>query len=364
MKQIFCDNSPWAPKAALPEPVVQPGDFSFAAAFFEHAHIYGQTEGLAGAGANCKWAWDPDPQKLDAFCRAFPSAKRARCFEEILEDPEVKLVTAAGVPSERAEVGFAVMESGKDYFVDKAPFTTLEQLEAAKAMVEKTGQKYCCDFSERVHTEAGYYAGELIQRGAIGRVLQILILAPHNLAKASRPGWFFQKEKYGGILTDIGSHQFEQFLSFASATDGAVNFARVDNFANPDTPELEDFGEASITTQNGVSCYCRLDWFNPRGLRNWGDGRTFILGTEGTIEVRKYIELAAPEKVTDTIYLIDHQGEHRIPCEGRVGFPFYNAFVLDCLNRTENVMTHAHAFKSTELSMQAQAIADKARPTT
>jgi predicted dehydrogenase len=355
------DGMNWAPSAAKPTPVVEPGEFTFAAAFFNHGHIYGQTNGLSEAGGLCKWAWDPDSERLDAFCKTYPKVKRAESYEQILEDPEVQLVTAAAVPSDRSEIGIRTLQAGKDYFTDKSPFTTLEQLAEVKAVVEKTGQKYMCDFSERLHTEAGWYAGELIRSGAIGKVLQVMTLAPHNLAKESRPDWFFEKDKYGGIITDIGSHQFEQFLYYANATDGKVNFARVENFANPDTPGLEDFGEASLTLDNGVSCYCRIDWFNPRGHRAWGDGRTFVLGTDGYIEVRKYNDITREPQEAQVVYLVDHEGEKRIPCDGQVGFPFYGQLIIDCLNRTEKAMTQAHCFKAAELSMLAQKVADNAR---
>ena len=77
-------------------------------------------------------------------------------------------------------------------------------------------------------------AGELIAGGAIGRVLPVINLAPHRLSQESRPDWFFNKEQYGGILTDIGSHQFEQFLAYTGARDAEINFARVANFDHPD----------------------------------------------------------------------------------------------------------------------------------
>jgi predicted dehydrogenase len=354
------DGMNWAPTAAKPQPVVEKGDFVFAAAFFDHGHIYGQTNGLSEAGGLCKWAWDPDPVKRDAFCEKYPEIQPASSYEQILADPDVHLVTAAAVPSERCAIGLQCLRAGKDYYTDKSPFTTLDQLAEARKVVKETGKKYLCDFSERLHTEAGWYAGELIAQGAIGKVIQVLIMAPHNLAKASRPAWFFDKEKYGGILTDIGSHQFEQFLSYAGAKSGMVNYARVDNIANPDHPGLEDFGEASITTDNGVSCYCRMDWFNPRGHRAWGDGRTFILGTDGYIEVRKYNDITREPQESQIVYLVDHKGEKRIPCAGKVGFPFYGRLILDILNRTEHAMTQDHCFTAAELSMQAQAFADAA----
>ncbi len=187
----------------------------------------------------------------------------------------------------------------------------------------------------------------------------MLNLAPHNLAAASRPAWFFQKEKYGGILTDIGSHQFEQFLEYTGATDAVVNFARVANFANADRPGLEDFGEASLTTDSGASCYCRLDWFNPSASRTWGDGRTFVLGTDGYLEIRKNINVARNDG-GNLLYLVNNDTETEIACQGKVGAPFFGKLILDVLNRTETAMTQAHAFKAAELSMRAQEFADHA----
>jgi predicted dehydrogenase len=281
-------------------------------------------------------------------------------MDEILDDPDVRLVTSAAIPDQRCALGLQVMQAGKDYFTDKSPFTTLTQLEQARAAVAATGKKYMVSYSERLGNESAWQAGELIKQGAIGRVLQVLNLAPHNLAAHSRPDWFFQKARYGGILTDIGSHQFEQFLAYTGATDGTINFARVENFGNPEYPGLEDFGEASLTLNTGASAYCRIDWFNPAGSRTWGDGRTFILGETGYMELRKYINVAK-EDGGDKIYLVDGTTDCEIPCAGRVGFPFFGQLILDVLNRTELAMTQDHAFKAAELSLKAQAFADSAR---
>ncbi len=355
------DGMNWAPVSDKPKPVVEPGQFKFAAAFFDHGHIYGQANGLKEAGGECKWAWDPDPGRLKKFCESYPQAKPARSYQEILDDPDVRLITAAAIPSDRAEIGFQCMRAGKDYFTDKSPFTTLDQLAQAKRVVAETGRRYLCNYSERTHTEAAWYTGELIKQGAIGRVLQVLILAPHNLNKGQRPDWFFDKSKYGGIITDIGSHQFDQFLYFTGSKDGTVNFARVENFENPETPGLEDFGEASVTTDTGASCYCRMDWFNPKGLRTWGDGRTFVLGTDGYIEVRKYIDITIEPQESEVLYLVDHEGEKRISCRGKIGFPFFGKMILDLVNGTDHAMTQEHCFKAAELSMKAQVVADAAR---
>jgi len=353
------DGMNYAPESAATEKVVQPGEFVFAASHFDHGHIYGQINGLASAGGTLKYIYEPDASRHNDVLEKNPGATAVDNFEEILEDDDVKLVTSAAIPCDRCAVGMQVMDAGKDYLTDKAPFTTMEQLEQAKQKVEATGRKYMVCYSERLLNESGFYAGELIGQGVIGDVLSVVNLAPHNLAAQTRPDWFFKKAKYGGILTDIGSHQFEQFLTYTGAKDGAVNFARVANLGNQEYPELDDFGEASLTMDTGASCYCRLDWFNPGGLRTWGDGRTFVVGTKGSIEIRKYIDVAR-ETGGNRIFLVDGDKEQEIACAGKVGFPYFGKLILDCLNRTENAMTQAHAFKAAELSMLAQEIGERA----
>jgi len=251
------------------------------------------------------------------------------------------------------------MTAGKDYFTDKAPFTTLDQLAQARETAARTSRKYMVYYSERLHVECAIHAGRLIDQGAIGRVIQVLGLGPHRLNAPSRPKWFYEKEKYGGILCDIGSHQIEQFLAFSGAKDARVTHAMAANYAHPDYPELEDYGEATLLADNGAANHFRVDWFTPDGLGTWGDGRTFILGTLGYIELRKYIDIAR-QKTGDHLYLVNAEGEHHMELAGKVGFPFFGQLILDCLHRTENAMTQAHAFKAAELCLQAQAAAIRA----
>jgi predicted dehydrogenase len=351
------DGMNYAPQGK-PSPVVKSGEFPIAAAFLEHGHIYGQCNGLLEAGADLKWVYDPDAKKVEAFRARYPQVQVARSFDEILDDAAIKLVTAAAVPVERGPIGIRVMQAGKDYFTDKTPFTSLAQLDEAKAAVALTRRKYAVYYSERLHVEAAMHATDLVAGGMIGRVVQVIGLGPHRLGKAGRPAWFFEKAKYGGILCDIGSHQFEQFLTFTGAKDATITQAAVGNFANPDKPEFEDFGEASLLGDNGASNYIRVDWFTPDGLSTWGDGRTVILGTKGYIELRKYVDVAR-DKAGDNVYIVDDKGERHVNVSGKVGFPFFGRLILDCLNGTENAMTQAHTFKSAELCLRAQLAARK-----
>lgn len=353
------DGMNYAPKGK-PEPVVKKGEFIFAVIALDHGHIYGMCNGLTEAGGVLKYVYDPDEKKVASFCKAFPGVIPAKSEEEILNDPEIRLVAGAAVTSERCALGLRVMDAGKDYFTDKAPLTTLEQLALAKARVKETGRKYMVYYSERIHVESAVYAGYLIEQGAIGKVIQTIGMGPHRLNAKSRPDWFFLKEKYGGILCDIGSHQIEQFLYYTGAKDAQIVCSQIANYSNPGFPELDDFGDATLVADNGASGYFRVDWFTPDGLGTWGDGRTFILGTEGYIELRKYINIATNPN-GEHVFLVNGNQETHFEVSGKVGYPYFGELILDCLNRTEKAMTQEHAFKAAELCVKAQLYAVKIR---
>ena len=344
------DGMHYAP-TGKPQPVVKPGEFIIAAAALDHGHIYGMCNGLTEAGATLKWVYDPDPAKVARFLQQFPQAQVADSLETILNDATIDLVASAAIPSERCSLGLKVMAAGKDYFTDKAPLTTLEQLEDAKAMVAKTGRKYAVYYSERLHVESAVFAGELIRQGAIGRVIQTLGTGPHREG-SDRPDWFYERRYFGGILCDIGSHQIEQFLFYTGNSDAHIVASQVRNVNHPQYPQFEDFGDAMLAGDNGATGYFRCDWFTPGGLSTWGDGRLTLLGTEGYIEIRKYVDLTRGEQ--DVVYLVNKEGEFRYPVAGKVGFPYFGQLILDCIQRTENAMTQEHAFKAAELCVKAQ----------
>ncbi len=324
----------------------------FAALGLNHAHIYGQTNLLLRAGAELVSFCAPEPDLAAQYAAAYPQARQVADPREILEDPAIQLVTSAAVPCERASLGIQVMRHGKDYLSDKPGITTLEQLAEVRRVQAETGRIYAICFSERFENAATVKAGELVQLGAIGRVAHTVGLGPHRVNLATRPPWFFQKEKYGGILADIASHQVDQFLFFTGSTAAAVTAAQVANYKYPQYPELEDFGEI-LLSGNGGTGYVRVDWFTPDGLSNWGDGRLTILGTEGYIEVRKYCDIAGWPG-GNHLFLVDHEGEHYVNCQD-VDLPYGRQLIADILNRTETAAPQEHVFLASQLALEAEA---------
>jgi len=260
-------------------------------------------------------------------------------------------VVSAGIPYERAPLGIRVMQHGKDYMTDKPGITSLEQLAEVRRVQAQTGRIYSIMFSERFGNRATVKAGELVKAGAIGRVIQTVGFGPHKIGLTQRPAWFYEHEKYGGIICDVGSHQVDQFLFFTGSTTGEVVASQVGNVHHPQYPGLDDFGDLVLRGNNGTG-YIRVDWFTPGGLATWGDVRLTILGTDGFIELRKNIDLAG-RPGGDHVFLVDQKETRYIDTKTQE-LPYGSQLVSDILNRTETAMTQAHCFLATELALKAQ----------
>lgn len=330
----------------------------FAGIGIDHRHIFGMAANMMEAGAEfVGWWTDGDPETLDGFQKRFPDVPREGRAEALLDDPEIDLILISCIPRDRAGWAIRAMEAGKDVMSDKPGCTTLDQLAEIRACVARTGRIWSVDFSERFEVPAVTRAEELIAEGAIGRVVQTLGIGPHRLNRATRPDWFFEREAYGGILTDIASHQIDQFLWFTGARDAEVTLASVGNFANPDDPGLQDFGEIALRAPEGHG-YIRVDWYTPHALPTWGDGRLTILGTEGYIELRKYVDVGGADG-TDHLILVNGSRCEKIDASD-AGLPYFARLAADIRDRTETAMPQEHAFKVCELSLIAQAMAEGA----
>ena len=298
-----------------------------------------------------------DPKQVAAFRKRYPGVRLARSEDEIIEDRAIKLVCSAAIPALRAPLGIKVMRAGKDYLSDKAAVVTLKQLAEVRAAIKATGRKFGIMYSERLEVPAAVMAGQLVHDGAIGRVIQTVNLAPHRVAAPTRPAWFWDPALNGGILTDVGSHQADQFVYLTGSKRASVLAAQVGNFGNPDHPKFQDFGDMMMHGDGGAG-YVRVDWFTPDGLPTWGDGRLFILGSEGYIELRKYVDIAG-RPGGNHLFIADKKGTRYIDC-AKVPLPFGPQFIADLVERTSVAQDQDGALLAAELVLTASAKATKA----
>ena len=316
-----------------------------------HGHIYSQVDATIRGGGELVAFHAREADLAAAFARRYPKATRVQDERAILEDSSIQLVISAIVPDERAPLGIRVMQHGKDYMSDKPGIITLAQLAEVRRVQAATKRIYSIMYSERLESAATIKAGELVAAGAIGDVIQTVGLGPHRIHPPERPDWFWDPARYGGIVCDIGSHQCDQFLFFTGSTRAQVVASQVANFHHPEHPTFQDFGDVMVRG-NGGTGYFRIDWFTPAGLPTWGDGRLTVLGSDGYIEIRKYVDIGG-RAGSNHLFIVDAKGVRYVDST-EVDLPYGRQLVDDVVNRTETAMTQAHCFLATELALLAQ----------
>ena len=332
----------------------------FAVCGMSHDHIHGMIGAVQRGGGVLVGYFGKEPDKVAIFKQRYPDAKMYGSEKEILDDSSLQLVLSSTIPNERAPLGVRVMKSGKDFLSDKPGATTLEQIAEVRKTIAETKRIYAILYSERFEVKAAVKAGELVQAGAIGRVIQTINIAPHQIFQkgagdnggaGSRPEWFWHPQQYGGILCDIGSHQVDQFLFYTGSKKAEVVESQIANVNHPNRPQFQDFGDMVLRGERGFG-YVRLDWFTPDGLGTWGDGRLFILGTQGYIEVRKYTNVAVSNQ-GNNLFIVDKDKSRYIDCNN-VPLPFGPQFVADIVNRTHIAQDQIQCLLAAELVVTAQ----------
>ncbi len=324
-----------------------------------HDHIHGMIAAMQRGGGELISAWGLEPDKMATFAKRYPDVKIVKTQDEVINDSSLQLVISSHIANERAGIGVRVMKTGKDFLADKPGMTTLEDLALVRKTIKETGRLYGILYSERLEVKAAVHAGELIKQGAIGKVIQTVNLAPHQIVQAGgdaggsapRPDWFWNDKQFGGILCDIGSHQIDQFLYYTGSTSAEVAASQVANLRHPDKPHFQDFGDMTLRGNQGFG-YVRLDWFTPKGLGTWGDGRLFILGTDGYMELRKYTNVAVA-KQGNNLFVVDGTSARYIDCNNGP-LPFGPQFISDVVNRTHTAQDQTQALLTAELAILAQ----------
>jgi predicted dehydrogenase len=322
----------------------------------DHGHIFDMLDEMLKEGCVCDNFWtEGSPLTLKEFNIKYPKIERVDNKNDILNDSEIDIILISSVPKDRANLSIEALKSNKDVMVDKPGCTTLDQLNNLKKAVKETGKIWSVNFSERFHVAAVAKAEELVAEGKIGKIKHTIGTGPHRQGNYERPKWFYDRENFGGIITDIGSHQIHQFLVFTNSTEAKITHAIAENTTKKKFPGFQDFGEVNLTG-NGGHGYIRLDWFTPKALPTWGDGRLFILGDKGFIEIRKYTDLTRSEK-GNHLFLANNDEVKYIDCS-KIKLPYFGNLINDVLNRTETACSQELTYLSMELAIRAQELAE------
>ncbi|HVZ09071.1 Gfo/Idh/MocA family protein [Rhodopila sp.] len=238
-----------------------------------------------------------------------------------------------------------------------AGITTPAQLDAVEAVARDTGRIWSVALGTLL-SPAVQAALRVARSGELGRLVSLTALAPHRLNRALRPAWFFERDAYGGIINDIGVHSIDTFLAFADTTEATVAMATVGCFGTP-PPGFEDFAEVSLRG-GGMTGTMRVDWFTPDGLPDWGDGRLFLVGTDGTLELRKNLDIEG-RAGGDHMFVVNRERTRYVDCGG-LPVAYYRDFLADIRDRAGRVAQDGRIAAACRLALRCQAEADRFTP--
>lgn len=323
----------------------------FAIIGIDHNHWANHARILLNAGAEFAAAYSDKPELVANFRQVYPHVPVAPSADAIYEDPSIAVIGGSTMPAERASVSIRAMEHGKDVLADKPAVTTLQQLDEIERVQRATGRIWCLYSNEHYDRRCTVKAGELAAQGAIGRVVQTTGFGPHKTNSQLRPAWFFDRSVSGGIIGDIGTHQIEQFLYFTNSNTARIVHSQTGNFAHPDQPDFEDYGDVALEGDGGVGWF-RVDWYTPDSINIAGDIRLFVLGTQGYMEMRKYFDPAG-RPGQEHLFVANNQGVNFIDTSD-VPLTFAARFLDDVRNRTETAMLQQRSFLVTRLATEAQ----------
>jgi predicted dehydrogenase len=325
----------------------------------DHLHAYIMAKDLVAAGAVFKGWWTREQpadldEVFDGAVQPLPDALRVSDYRRLLDDPTIELILVGAMPNERARLAVESLRAGKDVVTDKPAVTALEDLEQLRRAVAETSRFWSVNYSERYTVRAVLKAAELVEQGAIGKVVHTVGLGPHRGKFGRRPPWFFERATSGGILNDLGSHQIDHFVYFTRSTQARVIAASVGNFTLPDRPDFEDVGEALLQGES-ASGYVRVDWLTPDAQPHFGDNRLLLLGTEGTIEIRKYVDIGGQQGANHLLIARGAESE-RIDCAD-VPLRYFKNILRDVRERRSSAEPPGHSLRVSELTLRAQSMA-------
>jgi predicted dehydrogenase len=309
-------------------------------------------EDMAGAGGVLKGWWTRrEPEPVSGTLQSLPTALRRDDYRALLDDPAIDLVLIGAMPGERADLAVEALGAGKDVVADKPGATTLEDLERVRQAATAAGRFWSVNFSERYNIRAAAKATEIIRSGAIGEVIHTIGLGPHRGLLSTRHDWFFDRELSGGILCDIASHQIDNFIHFTQAQHPRLVSSSVGNFTRPDLPQFEDFGDVLLQSERATG-YARVDWLTPDAQPYSSDSRLTILGSRGTIEIRKYVDIGG-QPGGNHLFVVHGAVCDRIDCSA-VPLRHFEEIARDVRERSSTAETPGHSFVVTQLAIRAE----------
>lgn len=206
-------------------------------------------------------------------------------LEQLLRHAGANMMLTAAVNDKKSQYIVQALDAGLHCMADKPLVSSMEELESIERALERNkSSKLYLMLTERFNA-ALVAAKQIVDRGEIGRVTNIVAIRPHRLNPEARPAWMFDSRRYGGILNDIGIHDLDIARWFTGNEMDRVLAASTSNHRSCCFTDFNDNGEAMVRMKDGAIAFIYVHWMTPDAYPAHGETRFIITGTRGQIEV-------------------------------------------------------------------------------
>ena len=260
--------------------------YNMAFAGFRHSHInslYAQVKNCAEI--NIAGAFEENGEAREAAKKNPGADFIYKTYEDLLSDGSVDIVAIGDYFGIRGERAIKALKAGKNVFIDKPVCTSLRELDEIKELSASSELKVGCMLDMRF---SGFVptVREIISGGGIGKIQTICFGGQHPLNYGSRPAWYYEDGKHGGVINDIAIHGIDLIYHIAGLEVKNVVGAREWNGFALNEPQFNDCAQFIAELSNGAGLIGDVSYSTPNSLGYnspyyW---RFLIYGTGGLIE--------------------------------------------------------------------------------
>ena len=296
---------------------------------YNHARVYYKLE-----NANLIAVSDVSENTLNKVANKF-DAKPYADYEDLLNDPEIEVVSVCVQTTFHHDAVMAAIEHGKHVLVEKPIAFSLEEAEEMIQAAHDKGVLLATGHVERFNP-AVQKAKELIDNDVIGDVVS---------ASAKRVGPYPPRIRDVGVAIDLAIHDldvmyylFDQEVKQVYATMGSIL----------EDCEYEDHAEIMVNFAGGTTGMLEVNWLTPYKRREIS-----ITGTDGIISV-DYIDQSID---VHGKFAQDIQIEHKEPLKEEL-----SSFLDAVANNKQPVITGEDGLNALKMVIAADKSSQVQRP--
>jgi inositol 2-dehydrogenase len=228
-------------------------------------------------GATLHAVSDVRREAAEATRTEFGAAKAYTDYRDLVSDRNIDAVVVMTPTKLHKEVVLAAAAAGKAIFCEKPLSLAIDDAEAMKAAVAKSGVFFQLGFMRRF--DAGYAAAKKqIDAGAIGRPC---VFKSTSKDKERPSVDYLRPENSGGLFIDMGIHDFDLARWFIGEVASVYSTAGV--LAYPEMEGIGDWDNAITNLRFKNGCIGAVT-LSRNGVYGYGI-HTEIVGTEGTLQI-------------------------------------------------------------------------------